>query len=81
MTTPKLYTEYPLTVKHIERNQEGNSLLMLINDTAAPVAPGDCFRWGKRCGTPSGTQWHFRMSDSVAYCEWPAPTKAAVVQP
>lgn len=40
MTTPKFYSEYPLTIKYIERNSEGNSLLLLINDTAAPVSQG-----------------------------------------
>lgn len=79
-TTPHLYVDGALTVKHIERNQEGNSLLMLVSH-GAPIQQDACFCWGRRIGTPSGTQWHFRMSDTVAYCEWPAPTKRATVQP
>lgn len=80
MTTPELHVDGTLTVKHIARNDEGNTLLVLVSH-GEPVSQSDCFRWGRRIGTPAGTQWHFRMSDTVAYCEWPAPSKRAVVQP
>lgn len=70
-----------LTIKFIPRNADGNSLLLLTSSGGRiPATP--CTTIGAAAGAPSGTEWHLRLADTVAYCEWPAPVEPGkVVQP
>jgi hypothetical protein len=70
-----------LTVKFIPRSVDGNRLLLLCSSGGRiPAAP--CTTIGATAGVPSGTEWRFRLADTVAYCEWPAPVEQSkVVQP
>lgn len=70
-----------LTIKFIPRNVDGNRLLLLCSSGGRiPATP--CTTIGAAAGVPSGTEWHLRLADTVAYCEWPAPVEPGkVVQP
>ena len=69
-----------LTVKFIPRNADDNRLLLLCAGVCIPVAL--CHTIGAAAYVPSGTEWQFRLADTVAYCEWPAPVvQRKVVQP
>jgi len=70
-----------LTVKFIPHNIDGNSLLLLASG-GERIPAATCHTIGAAAGVPSGTEWHFRLADTVAYCEWPAPVvQRKVVQP
>ena len=70
-----------LTVKFIPCNVDGNRFLLLTSSGGRiPATP--CATIGAVAGVPSGTEWHLRLADTVAYCEWPAPVEQGkVVQP
>lgn len=70
-----------LTVKFIPCNADGNRLLLLTSSGGRiPTTP--CVTIGAAAGVPSGLEWHFRLGETVAYCEWSAPIEQRkVVQP
>jgi len=70
-----------LMVKFIPRNVDGNRLLLLTSSGGRiPATP--CTTIGAAAGVPSETEWHLRLADTVAYCEWPAPVEQGkLVQP
>lgn len=72
-----------LNVKLVARNKDGNTFFLLTRDGMKPIPPDLCYAWGAAVGVPSGTEWHFVLKDTAAYCEFACmfPAAGKVVQP
>lgn len=72
-----------MNIRLVACNKDNNTFLLLARDGIKPIPPDLAYAWGAAVGVPSGTQWHFELRDSAAYCEFPCifPVSGLRVQP